>query len=113
MDTDFYSIDRLVDFGLSMTISQQMVNSMNQAIQQMYIPGSMQSMPTPNVLYVAIEGKPVGPLSEGDFIKLINTCKVTKETLAWLPGMPSWKRIEETPEILRIIALTPPPIIEP
>ena len=108
MNSDFYSIDRLVDFGLSMAISQQMVNSMNLAIQQMHIPGSMQTIPTPQVLYVAIDGKPVGPLSESEFIGLLNAGKVTKDTLTWIPGMAAWKKIEETPEVLRIVALTPP-----
>lgn len=85
---------------------------MNQAMQQMHIPGSIQTMPAPRAIYVALEGKPVGPLAEGDFIRLLDSGKVTKDTLAWMPGMSSWQKIENTPEILRIIALTPPPIEE-
>ena len=46
-DQSFFSIDRLVEFGLGMGIAQQMVGMMNQYMQQMYVPGSIQSMPKP------------------------------------------------------------------
>ena len=112
MNSDFFSIDRLVEFGLSLAISQQMINSMNQAVQQMYVPGSMQTMPVPNVIYVALDGKPVGPMGEYDFAKMLESGKITKDTLAWMPGMSAWAPIENIPAILKIIALTPPPITE-
>lgn len=111
-DSGFYSIDRLVEFGLGMAVAQQMVQTMNQAMQQVYVPGSIQSMPAPQQqpCYVAIDGESVGPLSERDLVRLITEKKVTKETLAWMPGMPQWRPIEQLPSILRVIALTPPPI---
>lgn len=107
-NSNFYSIDRLVEFGLSLAISQQMVNSMNQAIKSMYIPGSISSIPTPHVFYVVIDKKPVGPLGEYDFMKMIESGKVTKDTLAWMPGMQSWQPVETIPAMLKVIALTPP-----
>ena len=112
MNSDFYSIDRLVEFGLSLAVSQQMISSMNQAMQQMYVPGSMQAMPLSNVIYVALDGKAVGPMGELDFVKLLESGKINKNTLAWMPGMASWKPIEEIPAILKLVALTPPPISE-
>lgn len=112
MNSDFYSIDRLMEFGLSLAISQQMINSMNQSMKQMHIPGSIMTMPAPNVIFVAIDEKPVGPLSECEFIRLLSSGKVTKETLAWIPGMANWQKIEDTPEILKIVALTPPPLMK-
>lgn len=107
MCTDFYSIERLVEFGLSLAVSQQMVNSMNQTIQQMTIPSSE---PPRSLIYVAIDGKPVGPLSERDFVELLDARKITKDTLIWMPGMSSWQTIESTPSALKLIALTPPPL---
>lgn len=111
-DNSFFSIDRLVEFGLGMGIAQQMVGMMNQYLQQMYVPGSIQSMPItqPITFYVAINGRQVGPVSENDFVQMVTTKQITKETLAWMPGMPEWKPIEQIPSILRIIAVTPPPI---
>ena len=106
----FFSIDRLVEFGLG--IAQQMVGMMNQYMQQMYIPGSIQSMPKPiaNIYYVAIDGNQIEPLGEAELTQLINQKKVTKDTLAWVPGMAAWKPIEQVPAILKIVALTPPPL---
>lgn len=109
---NFFSIDKLVEFGMGMAMAQQMVNMMNQSMQQMYVPGSIQTMPQPmrQTFYAAIEGRQTGPLNEQDLIRMVSEKRITKETLAWIPGMPSWKPVEEIPEILRVIATAPPPI---
>ncbi len=114
-DNNFFSVDRLVEFGMGIAMAQQMVNMMNQSMQQMYVPGSIQSMPQPkaNIYYVGINGQQVGPLNESELITMINNRSVNKDTLAWMPGMPAWKPIEQVPEILKIIALTPPPLAQP
>ena len=56
-DNNFFSIDRLVEFGMGMAMAQQMVGMMNQTIKQMYVPGSIQSMPSsqPQIFFVAID----------------------------------------------------------
>lgn len=109
-DQSFFSIDRLVEFGLSMGIAQQMVGMMNQYMQSMYVPGSIQAMPhpIPSIYYVAIEGQQIGPLNDCELIQLITQKKVNKDTLAWIPGMQTWKPIKQVPEILKVIALVPP-----
>ena len=111
-DNNFFSIDRLVEFGMSMQIARQMVGSMNQQLQQMYVPGSAQTMPqaAPVSYYVALEGKPVGPLNESEVSRMIYNKQVTKDTLCWMPGMKEWKPVEQVPQVLRIVALTPPPL---
>ena len=116
MDNEsFYSIDRLVEFGMGMAMAQQMVGMMNQTMRQMYVPGCIQSMPAvqPVTFYVAINGRQVGPISESEFTQLVKTKQVTKDTLAWMPGMLAWKPIEQIPSILKVIAVVPPPIPEP
>ena len=114
-ENNFFSVDRLVEFGMGMAMAQQMVNMMNQTMKQMYVPGSIQSMPnpkqqSPQVFYVGINGQQVGPLNESELIAMINNRSVNKDTLAWMPGMHEWKPIEQVPEILKVIALAPPPI---
>ena len=117
-DNSFYSVDRLVEFGLGMAMAQQMVQVMNQAMQTMYVPGSIQAMPqkhvsqnaSPMVCYVGIDGKQVGPINESELATLVANKQINKDTYAWLPGMPAWKVISEIPEILKIIALAPPPM---
>ena len=105
-------IDRLVDFGLGMGVANQMVGIMNQYMRTMDIPGSIRQMqqPVPNIYYVAIDGKQIGPLNDSEMAALIAQKKVNKDTLAWMPGLLGWKAIEQIPAILKLVALTPPPL---
>ncbi len=111
-DNNFFSLDRLVEFGLGMGMAQQMVRTMNESMQQMYVPGSIQSMPqpAPQTFYVGIDGQSVGPLNAAELTQLITQRRVTKDTLCWMPGMPAWKPVEQVPAVLKIVALTPPPL---
>lgn len=112
-NNDFFSLDRLLEFGLGMGMAQQMINTMNQSMKSMYIPGSIQSMPQQpiaSIYYVAIDGQQTGPLRESELMELIKDKKVSKDTLAWMPGMATWLPIEKVPAILKLIALTPPPL---
>lgn len=111
-DDSFFSMDRLVEFGLGMAMAQQMVNVMNQSMRSMYVPGSIQSMPqtASSIYYVALNGQQVGPLNDSEMMQLVTARKVNKDTLCWTPGMPAWQPIEKVPAVLKLIALTPPPI---
>lgn len=111
-NNNFFSIDRLIEFGLGMGIAQQMVGMMNQTMKGMYVPGSIQSMPQPmpQTYYVAINGQQVGPLNDSELSLMISQKRINKDTLGWVPGMADWKPIEQIPAILKVIALTPPPI---
>lgn len=108
----FFSIDRLVEFGMSMAMAQQMVRVMNESMQSMYVPGSIQSMPAarPRPLHVAVEGQAIGPLTDAEFSHLVAQRRVTPQSLVWMPGMVGWKPLEQVPEALRIVALAPPPL---
>jgi hypothetical protein len=115
---NFYSIDRLMEFGMSMAIAQQMVKSMNDVMANMHIPGVMNPMHTqaqqqqpqpPNQMFYAIlDGKQAGPFSETELARLITEKKVVKETYIWMPGMKDWQLAENVPSVLRLVALTPP-----
>lgn len=112
-ESDFFSVDRLVEFGLSLAISQQMVASMNQTMKSTYIPGAMNPMhssPYPELFYFVIDGKSSGPFSGKEILDLLQESKINKDTLAWKPGQSTWRRIEEFPEVLKLIALCPPEI---
>ena len=109
-DNSFFSVDRLVEFGLGMAMAQQMVGMMNHTMQTMKMPGGLQQTQAEHVFYVAMDNSPVGPLSDKELAQLVLSHKVTKDTLSWMPGMMAWKPIEQVPEILKVIALTPPPL---
>ena len=114
MNNNAFSVDNLVEFGMSVAVANQMINSMNSVISNTTIPGA--NNPTgikvdPNsVYYIAIDNKPAGPFTVPEISRLISDKKINKDTLVWKPGMPSWETAEKIPEVLRIVALTPPPI---
>ena len=110
-DSSFFSMDRLVEFGMGMTVAQQMVTTMNQSMNNMHVPGAMNPMEKPRqqFFYAMIEGKQAGPFSEKELARLISEKKVVKETYVWMPSLPSWKMAEQVPEVLKLVALAPPP----
>ena len=111
-DNNFYSSDRLVEFGMSIAIAQQMVKSMNEIMTNMHVPGVMNSM-GPKIqqemlFYIMLEGNQAGPFSETELARLIAEKKVVKETYIWMPGMKDWQLAEKIPAVLRLVALAPP-----
>lgn len=64
----------------------------------------------PNIYYVAIDGQQVGPLNDSELSQMISQKRINKDTLAWVPGMSVWKPIKQVPAILKVVALTPPPL---
>lgn len=110
-NSSFFSIDKLVEFGLGLGIAQQMVNMMNQSMQSMYIPGSYMALSSlPPYAYAVVGGQQVGPLTASQFNEMVKEGRITKDTLVWAPGMLRWEKLESTPELLKIIAMSPPPI---
>jgi hypothetical protein len=109
-DDSFFSINRLVEFGMGLTVAQQMVKTMNDAMNNMHVPGPMNPIQTtqPQFYYVMIEGNQAGPFSEQELSRLISEKKVVKETYIWKPGLPKWEIAEKLPEILKLVALAPP-----
>ena len=112
MSTDFYSMDKLVEFGMSMAIANQMASSMNQSLNQMQVPGAGKAMPASaeNIYFAVIDGKQSGPYSLTELSRLIAEKKVVKETYIWKPGMAQWELAENVSEVLRLVAITPPPV---
>ena len=109
-----FSMGRLMEFGMSAAVAGQVMRTMNQTMSETMQPwpASMkgQGMPPSFLYYVALEGKQAGPFTEPEIIRLVNEKRITKDTLVWHQGMPAWKRAEDLPEMLRIIALAPPPL---
>jgi hypothetical protein len=110
-DDSFFSINRLVEFGMGMAVAQQMVNTMNSAMSNMHVPGSMNPIQTSpaQFYYVMLADKQAGPFSEQELSRLIAEKKIVKETYIWKPGLPKWEIAEKLPEILKLVALSPPP----
>jgi hypothetical protein len=114
-ESNFYSMDRLIEFGMGMAVAQQMVKSMNETMTTMRVPGAGNPMPqtaaVQRVYYAVFDGKQAGPFSEAEIVRLIADKKLSKETYVWYPGLAAWKAAENVPEILRLVALTPPTFV--
>ena len=110
-DDSFFSINRLVEFGMGLAVAQQMVQTMNKAMTTMHVPGSMNPMQTasPQFYYAMISGNQSGPFSEQELSRLIAEKKIVKETYIWKPGLQTWEIAEKLPEVLKLVALAPPP----
>jgi hypothetical protein len=109
-DNSFFSVDRLIEFGMGMSIAQQMVKSMNESMQKMHVPGAMNSLgANNNHFFVVIKDQQIGPLTESEMTHLITEKKISKETYVWMPGMSNWDLIVNVPEALKLVALSPPP----
>ena len=110
-DSNFFSINRLVEFGMGMAVAQQMVKTMNESMTNIHIPGSMNPMgkSEQKFFYAMIEGNQAGPFSEQELARLIAEKKVVNETYVWMPSLSNWKMAEQVPEVLKLVALVPPP----
>lgn len=109
-EDNFFSINKLVEFGMSLSIAQQMVKVMNESSTCMRVPGAMNGMQPVSAQfhYAVIQGQPMGPFSEQELCRLILEKKILRETYIWKPGMLTWEMAEKLPEILKLVALTPP-----
>ena len=45
-----------------------------------------------------------------ELARLITEKIIVKETYIWRPGMPQWDLAENVSEVLRLVAITPPPV---
>lgn len=115
MSTDFSSIDRLVEFGMGLTLAQQMVSTMNHAMNNMQIPGVnagttgqagfAAAQVKTQQWYTVVENRQVGPLTEAEMTKLVTNGSVTENSLVWHPGMPGWQMACDVSEINKIFLL--------
>ena len=110
-DDSFFSTNRLVEFGMSLAIAQQMVSSMNNAMNNMHIAGPMNPINTTSqqFYYAMIDGRQAGPFTEQELSRLITDKNIFKETYIWKPGLQHWEVAEKLPEVLKLVALSPPP----
>ena len=69
-EDSFFSINRLVEFGMCLAVAQQMVKTMNSAITNKFVPGSMNPMQTsaPQFYYVIIEGNQAGHFQNRNYL---------------------------------------------
>jgi hypothetical protein len=112
-DNSFNSIERLMEFGMSMAVAQQMMQTMNHAMQNITTPQFKNlnvPLPQPTLFYALVNDIPQGPFTEQELSRHILENGVSKETLVWLNGMPGWIQAQQVPEVAKLFALMPPPV---
>jgi len=83
-------------------------NSMQQQQQQQQ---NSTPPPVPGLnFHVVVAGKDSGMINEQQLTQLVQAGSVTKETLAWKPGMGGWIQMGQIPELAALFAAAPPPI---
>lgn len=102
------SIDKLVEFGLGVSVARQMIHMMNSTMQSMCVPGQTINQPKQKEWFVAIDRKPSGPYSGEDMKKLLLDKKLEQNDLVWCSGMREWQQAKNVPEILKMIIQLPP-----
>ena len=112
-DNNFNSIEKMMEFGMSMSIAQQMMQTMNHAMSQMQTPHFNNvniQVPAPKQFYALVNEIPQGPFTESELTGHIVAGRVQKTTMVWLQGMPSWMPAEQVMDVNKLFALVPPPI---
>lgn len=115
MSTDFSSIDRLVEFGMGLSLAQQMVGTMNHVMDNAKISGvnggttgqsAVSAASTcqcvPEQWYAVIDNRQVGPLSNSEVKDLVKKGVVKDDTFMWRPGLTAWQFARNIPEINKI-----------
>lgn len=106
MNNDFSSIDRLLEFGMSLAVAQQMVATMNHAIGNMAVPGAGAPIQHKVEYFAVIDGAQAGPLTEEQFHDLVERGSITAESLIWHRGLTAWKQVKDVPEAHKWILLS-------
>ena len=113
MENDFSAIDKLVAFGIEAPFASNLVAKMNVVLSGMKVPGTMGNdrlsyHESGKLWYARIDGKTVGPIDEKEVMSCLIERRIGKDSLVWSHGMSEWKRVEEVPEILKLVMLLPP-----
>lgn len=110
-EESFYSIDKLIEFGLEISLAKQMITLMNTAIVNMYIPGIADTNHKNDNYFIIENDIQKGPYNELDILRLISEHKIHNATFIWKTGMPNWEKAEKIPEIIKLVAMKNPPNI--
>jgi membrane protease subunit (stomatin/prohibitin family) len=97
-----------IGIGLGQAMAGGMVGGMGAAQQAASVPPPMPGMAPAVAFFVAVNGQPVGPLDAGGLSTQVRGGALTRETLVWRAGMPTWSAAGTLPELAGLFG--PPPV---
>lgn len=92
--------------GMGMGMGQQMGGMMNQQQQNTNPP----PIPGGVAYFVAVNGQQQGPFNMDQLRAAIGNGQITRDSLIWKNGMPSWVKASENPETSGLFGSVPPPL---
>jgi membrane protease subunit (stomatin/prohibitin family) len=69
--------------------------------------------PLPNAtppIFIAVNNQQVGPIPAADLPARVTSGELTRETLVWREGMPSWVPASTVPDVAKLFGAVPPPL---
>lgn len=88
-----------MEFGMSMAVAQQMMNTMNNAMANMHAAGAeMPVKKTAAQYYAVVNGSQVGPMSEDEVAKIVGAGSIGEDTLMWKTGAADGHRPSSCPK---------------
>jgi membrane protease subunit (stomatin/prohibitin family) len=86
-------------------ISNSLIQQQNTAAQTIPPP-----VPGQSQYFAVIAGQQAGPFNMAQLQEKINKSEISKETLLWKQGMPSWEKADAISELINLFDCVPPPI---
>ncbi len=104
--------------GMGFAMAGQMMNAMNPQ-QNMYQqpqqpqyqqPVAPPPMPAQSAYFVAVNGQQSGPFDMNTLSTMVANGQLTKDSLVWKQGMPSWAAAGTVQELSALFGAVPPPM---
>jgi len=103
--------------GMGFAMAGQMMNAMNpqQQQQQQYQQAQQPAVAPPPIpaqttYFVAVNGQQTGPFDMNTLSSMVANGQLTRETMVWKQGMPSWSAAGTLQELAPLFGAVPPPI---
>lgn len=105
--SDNSMFDKVVEFGMGMTMVRQMPQMMDMAMSQQQPNNTTPPAIRPDIanVYVANNGQQAGPFSEPEVKQLMSNGVLTPETMVWMPNMSQWMPACQVPAINKLFLL--------
>ena len=109
MADDNSMFDKIVEFGMGMTVARQIPQMMDVAMSQVNQQPMANTPPEIKTdvanVYIANNNQQAGPFSEIEVKQLISNGVLTPNTLVWMPKMPQWMLANQVPAINKLFLL--------
>lgn len=113
MEHDYDPIERMLELGMSMSVANQMMQTMNNCMNQTQVPTVQNMMPSmpgkqtnqDHEFYIVVDNNVAGPFKSNELTVLVKSGRLNAETMVWTKGMSNWAPAQTIPEINKVLML--------